>query len=115
MLDAGQASDGRQLEAGKRYWLSLGTWCPGYEAGWANAVIAVSDPSRVLVLPGALTEIDAEAFAGTGAQEVIIPSGVTVVGDRAFADSEIIAAVIPAGLDVGNAFDGDPNVVIVER
>ncbi|MBQ9197654.1 MAG: hypothetical protein IJ157_10510 [Clostridia bacterium] len=115
VLDAGQASDGRQLEAGKRYWLSLGTWCPGYEAGWANAVIAVIDPSRVLVLPGALTEIDAEAFAGTGAQEVIIPSGVTVVGDRAFADSEIIAAVIPAGLDVGNAFDGDPNVVIVER
>ena len=41
---------------------------------------------NVLVLPGALTEIEAEAFLQTNADAVMIPAGVVSIGSHAFDD-----------------------------
>ena len=64
---------------------------------------------RTMTLPAALTEIEAEAFAGTGAQRIEIPATCTAVGSRAFADSDSLLEVVVRGADTvipADVFDG---------
>ena len=92
--------------------------------------------ARILTPPASLTELGAEAFAGTNAQRIVIPTSCAAVGSKAFAESsslvEVIiqgaATVIPADafegcdqtvtlwLPDGNpsaaAFGSNPNVVV---
>ena len=44
------------------------------------------DPALVLTLPGSLTEIGDEAFAGIASKKVVLSDGTAVIGARAFAD-----------------------------
>lgn len=46
-----------------------------------------------LTLPPRITEVEAEAFAGTGVRSVAVPSGVTAIGDQAFAGCDQLAAI----------------------
>ena len=64
---------------------------------------------RTMTLPAALTEIEAEAFAGTGAQRIEIPATCTAVGSRAFADSDSLLEVVVRGANTvipADVFDG---------
>lgn len=47
-----------------------------------------------LVLPGNLTTIQAEAFAGIGAELVIVPASVNVIESRAFADCRNLQVLV---------------------
>ena len=71
-----------------------------------------------LELPENLTEIGAEAFAGTAAQVVVLPSGCKSVGSRAFADSKALQYVIVpanAAVDIAeDAFEGS-SVTVMEK
>ena len=61
-----------------------------------------------LTLPGALTEIEEEAFYGTAFTDIILPDHVTAIGRRAFANSALKHITIPASvssIDAG-AFQG---------
>ena len=51
--------------------------------------------TSVLRLPAGLKVIDAEAFAGTGAEAVVIPDGVESIGNGAFAGSATLYVRIP--------------------
>ncbi|MBQ6563813.1 MAG: leucine-rich repeat protein, partial [Clostridia bacterium] len=57
--------------------------------------------------PGALTEIEEEAFEGTAAEVVEIGYGVTSIGARAFADSQLEQIILPSSVEsIGTgAFD----------
>ena len=62
-------------------------------------------------LPADLTEIEEEAFAGSGFKFVEIPSGVTKIGDRAFADCPdlMYVKIPPAAMSISNnAFENAP-------
>ena len=62
-------------------------------------------------LPADLTEIEEEAFAGSGFKFVEIPSGVTKIGDRAFADCPdlMYVKIPPAATNISdNAFENAP-------
>ncbi|MCR4883646.1 MAG: leucine-rich repeat domain-containing protein, partial [Clostridiales bacterium] len=48
--------------------------------------------------PGALTEIEEEAFEGTAAEVVEIGFGVTDIGARAFADSQLEQIILPSSV-----------------
>lgn len=71
-----------------------------------------------LELPANLTEIGAEAFAGTAAQVVVLPAGCTSVGSRAFADSPSLRYVVVssrAAVDIAeDAFSGS-SVTVIEK
>ena len=65
--------------------------------------------TRILTLPADLTEIEAEAFAGTDAQRIVLPASCAAVGSRAFADSDSLVEVIVPGAGTiipADAFDG---------
>ncbi len=71
-----------------------------------------------LYLPGSLTAIEGEAFAGTDSQAVFVPEGCTSIGERAFADcSQLYYIHIPAGVtDIAdNAFEGCPDCLWIDR
>jgi len=70
--------------------------------------------TRILTLPADLTEIEAEAFAGTDAQRIVLPASCAAVGSRAFADSDSLVEVIVPGADTvipADAFDGCGQIV----
>lgn len=52
------------------------------------------DDLTTLYLPTYLTEIEAEAFAGVGAQAIVIPESVTTIGENAFAYCPNLVLVI---------------------
>ena len=65
----------------------------------------MSAASTVLRLPAGLTELEAEALAGTAAEKIIVPQGVTRIGDRAFADCPNLKELeLPEGI----TFGGEP-------
>ena len=68
-----------------------------------------------LVLPAALTTVEAEAFANTGAWEIVLPAAIDSIGENAFAGSEnLLLVVIPnenASI-TGNPFENSDNVTI---
>ena len=79
-------------------------------AGGATAEVRVicvdPDVYESVRLPNAISEIDAEAFAGSGAEIVVIPDGCTSIGSRAFADcAKLKYVVLPAGTEVAIADD----------
>ena len=67
------------------------------------------EAARILTPPASLTEIEAEAFAGTNAQRIVIPAACAAVGSKAFADSGSLVEVIVRGAATvipADAFDG---------
>ena len=65
----------------------------------------VAEAVTVLQLPAGLTCIEAEAFAGTGAEKIIVPRGVTRIENRAFADCPNLKLLeLPEGI----TFEGKP-------
>ena len=54
---------------------------------------ALPEDPDVLILPAALTEIEAEAFEGVSAQKIVIPGAVTSVAANAFANCPNIMVV----------------------
>lgn len=75
------------------------------------------ETSDVLVLPGNLTEIGAEAFAGISARRVVVPDSCTLIGSRAFAScSNLIEILVPQQTQIAeDAFYGSENVKIIRR
>ena len=65
-------------------------------------------------LPAFLTEVDAEAFAGTAATVVYVPDGCESLGDRAFMGCTGLAQIrVPAGCAFGeDVFDGCGTVYV---
>lgn len=73
------------------------------------------EAETVLVLPGAVKTIEAEAFAGSPAEAVMIPHGVTTIGSRAFADMpNLIAVFMPESVKsvTFDLFENSPNVTL---
>ena len=71
-----------------------------------------------LVLPGAIREIEEEAFANTGFEMVRIPEGCESIGEYAFKDCpNLIYVRIPASVtDVPeNAFEGCSENLVIDR
>ena len=68
-----------------------------------------------LVLPALLTDIEAEAFAGIGAQCVYIPDSAQSIGDHAFAGCAQLREIhIPAAVTAiaDNALEGCVSVTV---
>lgn len=68
-----------------------------------------------LVLPAALTTVEAEAFANTAAWEIDLPAAIDSIGENAFAGSEnLFLVVIPNGNAeiTGNPFENCDKVTI---
>ena len=68
-----------------------------------------------LVLPAALTTVEAEAFANTAAWEIDLPAAIDSIGENAFAGSEnLFLVVIPNGNAeiTGNPFENSDKVTI---
>ena len=105
------------LKAGEVYRLFVDAWGNGYTPGqrnWEDAPrLAVVDKAKVLVLPSALTDIGAGAFADIDAQVVKLPKG-TKVEDGAFAGSEHLIAVIGEDTNEisGDAFAYPKNCIV---
>ena len=81
-----------------------------------SAVVNVVSAFRTITLPDGLTEIEAEAFAGTGIEAVMISKSVEVVGSRAFADNPDLQFVfVPNSVYdlAGDAFENDPALTVV--
>ena len=68
-----------------------------------------------LVLPSALTAIEAEAFAGITAEEVVVPEDVRSIGSRAFADCAGLTLVtLPDDVEIADdAFEGCGTLTII--
>lgn len=69
-----------------------------------------------LILPSALTVIDAEAFAGGAFKYVMLPEGVTAIGQHAFTDCpNLMYIYIPASIESidAHAFDGADRLTII--
>lgn len=63
--------------------------------------IVIPEDCRVLILPEALKEIDAEAFRGIAAEEIILPDGCTQIEEGAFADCRDLKYIaIPEGFEL---------------
>ena len=83
---------------------------------WKAYIEYVDDPYQVgskLTMPGSLTEIESEAFAGTNAYAVIIPNSVMTIGSRAFAESDVQLMVIPDGVNVANDILDDTGIWVI--
>ncbi len=81
-----------------------------------SAVVNVVSGFQTVTLPDNLTEIAAEAFAGTGMEAVMIPKSVESVGSRAFADNPSLRFVfVPRSIYAlySDAFENDPNLTMI--
>ena len=84
----------------------------------AEARVVCVDPEvhSTLWLPAALTQIDSEAFEGSGAEIVVIPAGCVAIDSLAFAGCENLKYVIlPAGAEIDiaeDAFQGSAPVML---
>ena len=94
------------FQEGKLYRIVVIAAGTGFNQGEAEVLLApVSAASTVLRLPAGLTELEAEALAGTAAEKIIVPQGVTRIGDRAFADCPNLKELeLPEGI----TFGGEP-------
>lgn len=80
----------------------------------AQVAVTVTQ-ANTLILPAALREIGAEAFAGLPMDAVIVPDGCTIISSRAFADCEnLIYARIPADASdiADDAFEGSDQAAL---
>ena len=71
--------------------------------------------NHCLVLPAALTTVEAEAFANTSAWEIVLPAAVTGIGENAFGDSDDLCLVVIPNRDTeitGNPFENCVKVTI---
>ncbi len=80
-----------------------------------NCHVTVVDSMSKLQLPGALSEIEEEAFAGITAEALVIPDGAVSIGRRAFADNSVLKQVVlPASLTtISNDAFGDAAMTII--
>ena len=89
---------------------------PGYEQAVCQVdVIAPEKMEGGLLLPQALTQIDAEAFMGGAFESVILPEGTLYIGERAFADCTLLRQIqIPASVEsiAEDAFEGYNDLII---
>ena len=82
----------------------------------AQCAVQVTDGMATFVLPAGLTEVEDEAFIGSGAEIIVIPDGLSVIGERAFADNpDLRYVVIPGSVgEIGaGAFEGSDNVLFL--
>ena len=73
-----------------------------------------ADAEQMLILPGTLKTIKAEALAGTKARHILIPASCTSVEARAFADCDSLEEVILMGTNTNlavSAFEGCNKVI----
>ncbi|MBQ6174967.1 MAG: leucine-rich repeat protein [Clostridia bacterium] len=97
-------------------WLVIAGSVPDALNAWADTTgVCVLDRSRRSYLPEGLTQIEAEAWAGTAVYWPVLPASLTAVDSRAFADCPSLAAVtMPAdlaGLPDGVFGDADPVIL----
>lgn len=82
-------------------------------------VHVINNPAYILVrleLPGDVTEIGEEAFAGTDIQAIDLPENIQQIGARAFADCEKLRVVVIPSADVTidpTAFEGCGDITII--
>ena len=82
------------------------------------AMPALADADHVLTLPGAMTEVQEEAFMGLGGiEQVILPEGLRTIGDRAFADIPTLCEItIPQSVtEIGeDIVSGSSSAILVK-
>jgi uncharacterized protein YjdB len=88
---------------------------PDHEELTASCHVTVLENANILRLPGALREIEEEAFTGTASKAIVIPEGTVSIGKRAFADSVALKQVsLPSTLTAisNDAFAGASVTVV---
>ncbi|MBQ7825584.1 MAG: leucine-rich repeat protein, partial [Clostridia bacterium] len=90
-------------------------WLDG-EQDKAVSCRVIVHAEQQMILPGDLTVLGEEAFAGMAAAEILLPEGMSVIGPRAFANcADLVLITIPDSVTLiaDDAFEGSANVTIL--
>ena len=90
-------------------------WLDG-EQDKAVSCRVIVHAKQQMILPGDLTVLGEEAFAGMAAAEILLPEGMSVIAPRAFANcADLVLITIPDSVTLiaDDAFEGSANVTIL--
>ena len=118
---AWEAADGEifVFESGNMNAVSNGfteVWGTNDLLGLKAGALVVVRGGKEIILPEGLTTVEAEAFAGSAAQEVVCGDHVQLIGSRAFADCPQLYMIQLDGAvpeTAEDAFEGSETIVVV--